>query len=101
MKHLLQTLIDLMQLVLSCLKSRSEEQFQQIQVDVITTFIHIIADSTVDHVFETANRILESAIGSSDGDKIQEILHAHQLSLSFFVVYAEIDHEERFENFIF
>eukprot|EP00794_Sanderia_malayensis_P006454 gene6454-7186_t len=96
LKHLLKSLVDLFQVVLDWLKSRSSDQFQLIQVEVITVFINLITDVTVDHVSQTVTHVLETAIGDDEADKMQQILHSHLLSLCFFVVEEEIIHEDRF-----
>ena len=89
-----------MQVILEWLKEKSDEHFQLIIVDAITVLVNLITDSTVDHVSETANKILEMTMGGSDGGGgdggLQEILHSHLLSLCFFVIDEEINREERF-----
>ena len=99
MKHLLKSLVDLMQLVVPWLKQHADEQFQLVQVNVITAFVNLISDSTVDHVSEVANHILDLAIGTNEGDKLQEILYSHLLSLCFVVVDEEVNMEDRFVTF--
>lgn len=95
LKHLLKLLVNLMQVILEWLKNKSDEHFQLIIVDAITVLVNLITDSTVDHVSETANKILEMTMGASDGG-LQEILHSHLLSLCFYVIDEEINRDGRF-----
>ena len=85
-----------MHTILKWLKSSSEKHFQLIQINVITAFVNLATNSIVDYVSDAANQILEMTVGSSDGERLQEILHSHLLSLCFFVVDEEINRVERF-----
>ena len=85
-----------MHTILKWLKSNSEKHFQLIQINVITAFVNLVTNSIVEYVSDTANQILEMTVGSSDGERFQEILHSHMLSLCFFVVDEEITRIERF-----
>eukprot|EP00795_Rhopilema_esculentum_P010771 gene10771-19563_t len=96
LKHLLKSSIGLMHDMLEWLKKNSENHFQMIQVNAITAFVNIATDSIVDHVADSANQILEMTVGSGDGDRLQEIIHSHLLSLCFFVVDEEINRVDRF-----
>ena len=96
LKHLLKSSIDFMHTILKWLQSNSEEQFHMIQINAITAFVNLVTNSIVDHVSDAANQILEITIGSSDSERLQEILHSHLLSLCFFVVDEEINRVDRF-----
>ena len=82
--------------MLEWLKKNSENHFQMIQVNAITAFVNIATDSIVDHVADSANQILEITVGSGDGDRLQEIIHSHLLSLCFFIVDEEINRVDRY-----
>ena len=85
-----------MHTILKWLKSNSDEHFQLIQINAITAFVNLVTNSVIDYVSDAANQILEMTVGNSDGDRLQEILHSHLLSLCFFVVDEEINKVDRF-----
>ena len=96
LKHLLKSSVELMHTILKWLKGNSDEHFQLIQINAITSFVNLVTDSIVDHVSDAAIQILEMTVGSSDSDRLQEILHSHLLSLCFFIVDEEINRVDRY-----
>lgn len=95
LKHLLKSSVDLMHSILKWLKNHAQEHFQLIQINAITAFVNLVTDSIVDHVSDSASQILEMTVGAGDGDRLQEILHSHLLSLCFYIVDEEINTMDR------
>lgn len=83
--------------VLKWLKNNADDHFQLIQINAITVFVNLVTDSIADHLLDTANEILKMTVGTSDSEKLQEILHSHVLSLCFFIVDEEVNRADKYD----
>ena len=97
LKHLLKSCVELMHSVLKWLKNNADDHFQLIQINAITVFVNLVTDSIADHLLDTANEILKMTVGTSDSEKLQEILHSHVLSLCFFIVDEEVNRADKYD----